>query len=211
MGVDEMISKIIRYLNVIRTKFGVPTVVENNGLFFYCPTFTEMWRVETLYTKEPETIAWIDRFLPHSMLWDFGANVGTYTIYAAKKGHSVVAIEPSSREWELLKRNIELNLVWVVAKNIFADTDTDYSSFPKPDYIKIDTDGNDIKILKGLDRGGALSKAKEILIEVEPESEVEITDILNRNGFILKTKEHSSMMVGTPYEKYYNAIFVRGW
>jgi len=200
---------IIRYINVIRTKCGIPTIVCNGDLKFYCPTFVEMWRVETLYTKEIETIDWINRFVPHSMLWDFGANVGTYTIYSSKKGHYVVAIEPSSREWDILKRNIELNLVWVNAMNIFADTDTDYSIFPKPDYIKIDTDGHDIKILKGLERCGVLLNVKEILIEVNPTSINDITNIMNRNGLILKTKSHSPMMNGAPFEDYDNAIFVR--
>jgi hypothetical protein len=202
---------IPRYIQVILTKLHSPTIVQADGLKFYCPTFTEMWRAETIRTKEPETIKWIDGFQPNSVLWDFGANVGTYTIYAAKKGHFVVAIEPSTREYEILKRNIELNGVWVDVKNIAAGIDTDYRLFhSNPDYIKIDTDGHDIKILKGLVRCNVLPVVKEISIEVEPNTKEEIIEILYRNKFKLKSWGHSPMMDGTPYEKYDNLIFERG-
>lgn len=201
---------ITRYLKVILTKLHIPTIVQVENLKFYCPTFTEMWRAETIGTKEPETIKWINEFSPNSNLWDFGANVGTYTIYAAKKGHFVVAIEPSTRECEILKRNIELNGVWVAVKNIAAGVDTDYRLFhSKPDYIKIDTDGHDIKILRGLVRCNILPGVKEISIEVEPTTEGEVNEIMYRNKFKLKSRGHSPMMDGTPYEKYDNMVFER--
>lgn len=67
-------------------------------------------RVETFFTKEPETIAWIEG-LDGGTLYDLGANVGTYSLYAAMSGkvERVVALEPESQNFALLNRNISLN------------------------------------------------------------------------------------------------------
>lgn len=63
--------------------------------------------VETL---EPDTLTWIDEMREGSTFWDIGANVGGYSIYAAKsKGCSVFAFEPSPFNLEFLARNIWLN------------------------------------------------------------------------------------------------------
>lgn len=66
-------------------------------------------RANTLYTKEPETIDWINSFPPNSTLLDIGANVGCYSIYAAKKGHKVISVEPDPSNFAILLRNIYLN------------------------------------------------------------------------------------------------------
>lgn len=66
-------------------------------------------RNETFSTKEPETLAWIESFGKGEVLWDIGANVGLYSIYAAKLGAQVVAFEPSVFNLEFLVRNIGLN------------------------------------------------------------------------------------------------------
>lgn len=63
----------------------------------------------TFSTKEPDTLQWIDGLDPSSVLWDIGANVGLYSVYAALNGHSVIAIEPSAFNIEFLVRNIEAN------------------------------------------------------------------------------------------------------
>ena len=41
------------------------------------------YRIESFYTKEPETIEWVNNFISGSF-WDIGANVGLYSIYASK-------------------------------------------------------------------------------------------------------------------------------
>ncbi|NDD18059.1 MAG: FkbM family methyltransferase [Acidimicrobiia bacterium] len=63
----------------------------------------------TFATKEPDTLRWIDSFEDGDTLWDIGANVGLYSIYAAKRGCRVTAFEPSVFNLEFLVRNIELN------------------------------------------------------------------------------------------------------
>ena len=78
-------------------------------IIFYCFGELPLWRAETLLTKEPETIEWIDSFKTGEILWDIGANIGCYSLYAAKKGNSVLAFEPSSANYFLLQKNIEYN------------------------------------------------------------------------------------------------------
>lgn len=67
------------------------------------------WRVETLYTKEPETISWIKNMVPGKVLWDIGANIGVYSLYAASRGVRVVALEPDVENFKALTENIALN------------------------------------------------------------------------------------------------------
>jgi FkbM family methyltransferase len=69
----------------------------------------ERYRAETFLTKEPETIAWINDMQPGEVLYDVGANVGVYTLYAASRGIRVVAIEPVLENYVRLVRNIEMN------------------------------------------------------------------------------------------------------
>jgi FkbM family methyltransferase len=77
---------------------------------FTIPNSLNRWRVETFSTKEPETLEWIDSLEDNAVLWDIGANVGLYSIYAAKtKNSRVFSFEPSIFNLELLARNIFIN------------------------------------------------------------------------------------------------------
>lgn len=79
---------------------------------FASPNSLCRWRYETFASKEPETLEWIDAMSVGSNVWDIGANVGLYSIYAAKhRGCHVSAFEPSVFNLELLARNIFLNRV----------------------------------------------------------------------------------------------------
>lgn len=87
-------------------------VVERDGVrvVFATPNHPTLWRVDTLFTKEPETIEWIAGFESSDVLADVGANVGMYTIWAAKtRGVRVVAFEPEAQNYALLNRNIHAN------------------------------------------------------------------------------------------------------
>lgn len=73
---------------------------------------TSARRAATLLTKQPGTLAWIDAMAPDSVLWDVGANVGVYTLYAALRPDlRVVAFEPVAVNYFLLAANCELNHV----------------------------------------------------------------------------------------------------
>ena len=67
-------------------------------------------RTETLLTKEPTTIPWLDNIQPGEVLVDIGANVGMYSIYAAKvSGARVFSFEPESLNYAELNKNIFVN------------------------------------------------------------------------------------------------------
>ena len=67
-------------------------------------------RLRTLFSKEPITLAWIDTFAEGDILFDIGANVGMYTIYAAITRKSpVYAFEPEALNYAELNKNIYLN------------------------------------------------------------------------------------------------------
>lgn len=101
-------------------------------------------RAETFLTKEPETLEWIDRMNEGFVLWDIGANVGIYSVYAAvSKRANVIAFEPSIFNLEFLARNINLNNV--------ADR---VSIVPLP--LSNETHLSEMR-LTNLDWGGALS------------------------------------------------------
>ena len=73
----------------------------------------ELWRAQTYQTKEPDTIAWIDTFFQRGdVIYDVGANIGQYSLYAAKrlKGHcQVLAFEPEALNYAKINKNIVLN------------------------------------------------------------------------------------------------------
>ena len=84
----------------------------HNGVrvIYATPTVFTKWRVDSLFEKEPVTIQWIADFVPGEVLVDVGANVGMYTIWAAKtRGTKVFAFEPEAQNYALLNRNIALN------------------------------------------------------------------------------------------------------
>lgn len=84
--------------------------VDGKKVAYAVPTTHTLWRVESLQQKEPDTIAWIAGFASSDVLVDIGANVGMYTIWAAKtRGVKVYAFEPESQNYALLNRNIFIN------------------------------------------------------------------------------------------------------
>jgi FkbM family methyltransferase len=75
----------------------------------HCPSQIARYRAETFFTKEPDTIEWIGQIPPGETLLDVGANVGVFSLYAAKRGIPVYAVEPEAQNFALLTRNIHLN------------------------------------------------------------------------------------------------------
>jgi FkbM family methyltransferase len=83
---------------------------EGVRVIYATPTSATKWRVDSLFQKEPVTIDWIAGFAPNDVVVDVGANVGMYTIWAAKtRGVKVYAFEPEAQNYALLNRNIALN------------------------------------------------------------------------------------------------------
>ena len=60
-------------------------IIEIGEYKFAYDNAIEYFRAQTLFTKEEGTIAWLQRELkPGDVFYDVGANVGCYTIVAAK-------------------------------------------------------------------------------------------------------------------------------
>ena len=79
-------------------------------LRFVTPTPLLQARANSILEKEPETIKWIDGFDSHEVLWDVGANVGVFSLYAARcRKVRVLAFEPSADNFMILCKNIDIN------------------------------------------------------------------------------------------------------
>ena len=82
-------------------------------IIFFVPNHLTNWRVDNFFTKEPETIEWINKFINKDeiIFWDIGANIGIYSLYAALKHKNiqVTSFEPSTSNLRVLTRNISIN------------------------------------------------------------------------------------------------------
>jgi FkbM family methyltransferase len=103
-------KKLISYLHNYNMQQSSIVIHNNITMHFIVPNWINAYRVNTFASKEPETLEWVESMKSNSNIWDIGANVGLYSIYASKlnKG-KVYAFEPSVFNLEVLARNIFLN------------------------------------------------------------------------------------------------------
>ena len=85
------------------------TTILGEKIQLYCPNLKVFKRCESFLRKEPETIEWIATFSSGATLFDIGANIGLYSLLAAKKGLKVVAFEPESQNFAVMNANVYLN------------------------------------------------------------------------------------------------------
>jgi FkbM family methyltransferase len=80
---------------------------------FFTPNNITNWRVDSFFTKEPETLKWIDTFSKKKniIFWDIGSNIGLFSIYNAlkNKNSQTISFEPSTSNLRILSRNISIN------------------------------------------------------------------------------------------------------
>jgi FkbM family methyltransferase len=235
--------------------------------YFFTPNQTIKWRVDTLFTKEPETIEWINSFDKKKKIifWDIGSNIGLYSIYAAQTYNDIdiVSFEPSTSNLRILSRNISVNNLVEKIKinqlplgekqntnlimhesefiegwsmNTFGDpidqqgkkfkSKQSYSIFGNninfyienkvldfPNYIKIDVDGLEHKILKGGNKCLESEKLRSISIELNEnyiEQFEEVNLIMKEHNFLIKQKKHAAMFDKSElFSNTYNYIFER--
>lgn len=190
------------------------TYTENQGIKFINANGMMDWRARTMLTKEPVTIAWLDSLQEGDVLVDVGANIGVYSLYAAKKRFCrVFAFEPESQNYAALNYNINLNhsdnlvkayclalsnkislgvlnLSQMIAGNschqfnrtldhsnklakynftqgcmgLTLDWLLEAGLIDQPSHVKIDVDGIEDLVIKGMQK--TLLKVKSLLIEI---------------------------------------------
>mgnify|MGYP001177126951 CR=1 FL=1 len=108
---------------------------------FFTPNSISKWRVDTFFTKEPETLEWIDGFDGKNKIvfWDIGANIGLYSIYAAIKHNNikVISFEPSTSNLRLLSRNISVNKLEdkvLINQMPLSDKENQYQTMNEPEF-----------------------------------------------------------------------------
>ena len=88
-------------------------IILDRKINFFVPNQLVDFRVNTYFSKEPETIEWINEFNTSEeiIFWDIGANIGLYSIYNAikHKNSKTISFEPSTSNLRVLSRNISIN------------------------------------------------------------------------------------------------------
>jgi FkbM family methyltransferase len=88
----------------------ISVVRDGVEVFFSVVNPRTAWRVQSVMTKEPGTIRWIEEFSPAEVFVDVGANVGLYALCAARfRGVRTYAFEPESQNYAILNQNIHRN------------------------------------------------------------------------------------------------------
>ena len=103
----------LRVVDQLKDEF-LEIIIRNKLVKFYTPSYISAWRVKTLFTKEPETIDWINNFKKINnkiIFWDIGANIGIYSLYAAAIHPlaKIFAHEPNFKNLSILAKNISIN------------------------------------------------------------------------------------------------------
>jgi FkbM family methyltransferase len=123
------------------------------------------WRSKTFYSKEPETLEWLEFFAVtnhnYEILIDVGANIGIYTLYWLHFPNTrAIAIEPFSENIRLLSKNIRINnfmtRVDIISKPLSSQNTLGYSTIND-----IRPGGSDYK----LSLNGNLNQSNSIKVE----------------------------------------------
>lgn len=105
-------KKFSYYIHEYLDQNTIHEVIFSEKKIFFCgASYKSFVRASTLFTKEKDTINWINKFDSDKTFWDIGANVGLYSLYGAKINDklNVVCFEPSFNNLQLLTRNVFLN------------------------------------------------------------------------------------------------------
>lgn len=234
---------------------------------FRCGTLREYSRCVKMFVKEPGTCEWIKNELkPGEIFYDIGANIGVYTILAAKTaglGGKVFAFEPHSANFTRLLDNIVVNnLQDIVIPCNFALNDESgffpfnyrtskvgtshsqlsssqtvslakqhteifelkYSAsidslitsgkFAGPHHIKIDVDGNELLILRGMKNLlSSPQRPRSIQVEIDRRSRAEIPRFMEAHNYVSSEKHFTRAGLkhiargGSPEHNTFNMIF----
>ena len=115
--VFKICKKNFRYYlyDYLRSDSYSTVICDDFKIKLFTPSSVSKSRAERFLSKEPWTIKWIDRFdlskKDKIIFWDIGANISSFSIYAAKKYKDIEvhAFEPSTSNLVLLSKNVSLN------------------------------------------------------------------------------------------------------
>lgn len=114
-GLSYFQNSVLSWRRRIRHRVATHIHVSDEDLAasFACRSAIEERRAATLFQKEPGTISWLRNYVrPGDTVVDIGANVGIYTVLAAKlvgQRGKVFAFEPHAVNFSSLMENIALN------------------------------------------------------------------------------------------------------
>jgi FkbM family methyltransferase len=118
-GLDAIFNKITKrsvliwFTEFIQNDSYKKIKIFKSDIIFFIPNSITKWRVDNLFTLEPETLDWISGFNKKDKIifWDIGANIGLYSIYNSLKNTNsqTISFEPSTSNLRVLSRNISIN------------------------------------------------------------------------------------------------------
>jgi FkbM family methyltransferase len=234
---------------------------------FRCENLAELKRASTLLSKEQGTVEWIaSEVKPGDVFYDVGANVGIYTLLAARRvGEAglVCAFEPHVPTAHSLLRNVAENALqgrvkvltcalhereghfdfnyyrWTPGSSMSqldGVVDADEREFtpvgselkyattvdllverrtvPQPDHVKIDVDGNELLVLRGMDAVlEAPRRPRSIQVEINSRYRDRVYSFMEDHGYREVRKHYTAsgkkrLAAGADVEKIsYNAVF----
>lgn len=243
----KIIKRAFKISRALTNASRLRLVVDGDGAeyIFHPQNLTEHYRCVTFFTKEEGTLAWMKNALQEGdVFFDIGANIGLYSLYAAKLGRNVkvYAFEPHKYTFVNLMDNIAGNNLLASITPIavplgdacgistmnYADMDSGSSmsqvghskhpggefapklqeiiycvtldelvekkAVPTPNHIKIDVDGNELPILKGMKKLlASAQKPKTIQVEVNPGERPAVSELLAGFGY---TIDHAHFTAG---------------
>lgn len=94
-----------------RPEYPTVRLVEVSGLrsVFRVSNYTEDYRVSELGDEREQIERFLDSIDSDAVVWDVGANVGLYAIFAARMGATVHAFEPDPEFLGHFQENLDLN------------------------------------------------------------------------------------------------------
>lgn len=135
---------------------------------------------------------------PDDCVWDVGANVGFYTESFSKRARHVVAFEPMAENWQQIQSRMlgNVDCIQVALGDmagevpIFGDRQfssvalapypgaprrtvqiargDDFSALPRPTVVKIDVEGYEVEVVRGMSR--MLGGVRALFVEVHFEA-----------------------------------------
>jgi len=212
---------------------------------FHCGWMKELKRAGNLWKGEPGTVSWLRSELRQGdVVYDIGANVGLYTVFAARHGGAgghVYAFEPHVANARSLLRNVLVNgqrdqvtvLSFALGEaTAFFDLEYDddapgsgmstLGASPRksaeehgtckelkyvtsvdslleqgvlrpPQLVKIDVEGGELGVLKGMRGllGSRNRRPRSIQVEIDADSREPVIAYLGEHGYLLR-EEHRS-------------------